>query len=98
MTVSGPAAIDDGAERELGLEGRADLAHEHQVERGIERPGDLEAHGHAAARQSEDHGSLILEAEQPLSKPAPCLGSIREERSRINIAVNSLEIVRSDVA
>src|SRR5690242_20939485 len=41
------------AQRQLGLERHADLAHQDDVERGVERPGDLDSDGDAAARQRQ---------------------------------------------
>ena len=48
------AALADRAHRELGLEGDSQLAHHDHVERGVQRPGDLEGDWHPAARQTED--------------------------------------------
>jgi hypothetical protein len=77
----GTAAVDDGAERELGLHGRADFAHEHEVERRIEGSGDLCCHRHTTARQGKHHRILVLEAEQSFGEALPGLLPVPEQGS-----------------
>lgn len=48
------AAGSDGADGELGLPGRTQLADDPYIERSVEGAGDLMGHGNAAARQGED--------------------------------------------
>ena len=47
---NGRAAVDDRAHRQFRLERHADLAHQNQIERGVERRGDLRRDRDAAAR------------------------------------------------
>ena len=51
--------VDDGAHGELRLKRHADLAHQDQVERGIERDRDLGRDRPAAARQREHDRPLL---------------------------------------
>jgi hypothetical protein len=50
VVVDGHAAVSDGAERELGIERRAELAYNQCVDRCIEGRGNLARHRYAAAR------------------------------------------------
>lgn len=65
------AAGGECADGELGVGGMADFAHEKNVERNVERAGDLGADGHAAARQREHEGVLAgLRGEVPCERLA----------------------------
>ncbi len=55
LVVHDEPARRDGADGQLGLTGRADLAHGQHVEHGTEASGDGCRDGHAAAGQAEDH-------------------------------------------
>ena len=48
------AARGDGPHRELRMGREAELSHDEDVERHVERPRDLVGHGYAAARKGED--------------------------------------------
>src|SRR5690606_38742360 len=60
----GMLAVDHRTDRQLRLHRRADLAHDHEIQRRAERRGHLESHGNAAARQRQHAGPAILESEQ----------------------------------
>ena len=77
----GLVAVGDGADRELRLPRRADLAHEGDVERGCERARDLGRHRHAAARQGEHEGVLQPHGREPLGQQPAGLGPIRKSYS-----------------
>ena len=49
----GRLAVDDGGQRQLGLPGRADLAHQQQIQRRIQRAGHDGADGYPAAGQRQ---------------------------------------------
>jgi len=49
------SARSDRAERELWLTGHADLAHQHHVERCVQRARYLKGYRHSAARQAENY-------------------------------------------
>ncbi len=69
-------ALPDGAERQLGLGGHAELAHDEYVQRRAERLGDLVGDRHPAARQAEDHHVLPAVVQQPLGQPAARVGAV----------------------
>ena len=50
----GMAAIHHRAHRKLGLKGDADLAHEEEIERCVERLGNLRRNHDATSRQREN--------------------------------------------
>ena len=77
----GLVAVGDGADRELRLSRRADLAHEGDVERGAKRARDLGRHRHAAARQGEHEGVLQSHGGEPLGQQPAGLGPVRESYS-----------------
>ena len=81
LVVDGHAAERHCAERQLGIESRAELAHDDHIERRTERRGDFERNGHAAARQAEhDHVFAQPQLAQTLSEL--CAGdSCDHERS-----------------
>jgi hypothetical protein len=45
----GPGPVDDSGERKLRRAGRPDLAHQQQIQRRVQRPGDLGRHWGAPA-------------------------------------------------
>jgi hypothetical protein len=63
---------------QLRLLRRADLAHQHQVQRRPERACDLEADGDAAARQREHEGVAVREAAQLGREQPPGVRAIPE--------------------
>jgi hypothetical protein len=73
------AAVDHGAERELGLERGADLAHEHEIEWCPERLSNLEPDRHAAARQGQHDRARPRQMHQPLGELAPGIAAIGEQ-------------------
>ena len=74
VTPSSPTAPTASS----GRCGRADLAHQHDVQRRAERGGDLGRDRHAAARQA-DHERVARHAGDPAARPA---GGRRPTRSR----------------
>jgi hypothetical protein len=72
------AALADGTHRQLGLEGQAELADDDDVERRIERPGDLEGDRHATTWQPQNDYILATEALQPLCQPTARIGPVHE--------------------
>jgi hypothetical protein len=71
-------AVDDGAHRQLPLEGHTDLAHQNEVQRRIERRRDLRGHDNAAARQRENDRPQVLVLRQRRRQLMSCVRSIRE--------------------
>ena len=61
----GMLAVDDRTERHFRRARRTDLAHEDQVERGMQGAGDLECDRHAAPGQRVDHRPLQRHRQQP---------------------------------
>ena len=49
------ASTGIGAEREIGLPGYPDFANEHDIERRVRCPDNVNADGDTAARQCQDH-------------------------------------------
>src|SRR5271166_3507592 len=70
--------VGDGAKSELRLPGYPDFAHEHDVERCVERLGNLETDGNAAARQCQDHRRPVFEMGQFGGQLAPGRAAIGE--------------------
>jgi hypothetical protein len=70
--------IDDGAHGELRLDRYADLAHQDQIERRMERGSYLSRNRHTAARQRQDHRVLILICRERLSQFATGFRAILE--------------------
>jgi hypothetical protein len=83
-------AIGDCAEGELGLPRHADLANEHDIERRIERLGNLKTDGDAAARQGQDHRLPVRQMCQLAGKAASGITAIC-----VFHRVASLKILRS---
>ncbi len=73
------APFGDGADAELGIAGRADLAHEQDVERGPERSRDLVAHRDAAARKGQHHRVLGGERPQRVGERRAGLAAVAED-------------------
>ncbi len=81
------APLDDGAQRQFRCAWRADLAHQHQVERGIQAARDRHGHGHAPARQCIDDGALRNHGPQSFCQLATGIGPVGEEESRFHAAI-----------
>ena len=64
------AAVHHGADREFGLPRHADLAHQQQVERRVQRARHLQPDRHAATRQREHDRIGQLHPRQPLAERA----------------------------
>ena len=64
------AAGGDGTHGELFVPGHAELAHDVDVERDAERPGDFARDGHAAARQRQHDHVVPIAIIGQLSEPA----------------------------
>src|SRR5262249_44935261 len=73
-----PSAVADRAERQFGLPRNADLAHENDIERRIERPGDLEPDRDAAARQGQHDRAPVFKMRQSARKLAAGIGAVGE--------------------
>ena len=85
------AAGGDRAHGQLLVAGHAELAHEEHVERRVQRPGDLVADRHAAARQPE-HDDVVAAGvvAQPLGQqPA----GVRRSRKRCGSGRRSCHLV-----
>ena len=52
--------VHDRAHGKFRLQGRADLAHQDQIERRLQPIGDLGRDRNATARQRQDHGMTVL--------------------------------------
>src|SRR6516165_11127434 len=70
--------VGNRTERELGLPGHPDLAHQHDIESCIERACDLEADRDTSARQYQDDRLPVFQMQQLFGKPAPGLATICE--------------------
>lgn len=73
----GPA-VDDRSHRELRLGWHTDLSHQDEIQRRVEPGCDLSGDGNAAARQCQDHRSLILVAGKSLGEQGAGIRSILE--------------------
>ncbi len=71
--------VNDGAEREFRLAGRADPTNEGEIKRGIQRFRRLEGHGDATARQPNDR-CLSQRSRQPLARVFSILEHRRASR------------------
>ncbi|GAA4254513.1 hypothetical protein GCM10022293_37580 [Azospirillum formosense] len=72
------AAIGHRADGQLRLERRADLAHEDDVERRMERFRHLGRHRDTAARQSQDDGLPGAEVSQTCGEVSASLAPVAE--------------------
>jgi len=64
-------ARSDCPHGELGLVGKPKFPHHNHVQGSIQGGGDFEGHGHAAARQAQDHNVLATQFRQtPAELPA----------------------------
>ncbi len=72
------AVLADGPDGELGVAGRADLAHDQHVQLGVERLRHLEGDGQAAARQPEHEGVRAGVGGEPGGQPAAGVGAVLE--------------------
>ena len=70
--------VGNRTERELGLPGHPDLAHQHDIESCVERACDLEADRDTAARQYQDDRLPVFQMQQLVSKLATGLAAICE--------------------
>ena len=74
------AVLADCTDCELGLERRAELAHDHHVERRAQRLGHLVGDDDAAARQADDErmlGAQMLEGSGKLPAGVPAVAERR---------------------
>jgi hypothetical protein len=76
-------SIDDRAKSQFRLVRRADLAHENDIERRLQRLGHLERHWNATAGKREDNRMGILVRHQPFRELAAGIAAILE-----NIAIS----------
>jgi len=72
----------DGADRELGLPGQADLAHDHDVERRVQGDRDLIGDDDAAARHADEHEVLAAMMREALGQLSPRVVAIAEPHVR----------------
>lgn len=71
------AAAGDGAEREFGLAGSAQLAHSEDVERQVEGVRDLAGDGNTSTGEGEDDGLMQAgERSEGLGKGAACVSAV----------------------
>jgi hypothetical protein len=71
-------AFDDGAERHFWRTRRTDLAHQNEIERGVQGARDFQSHRHPTTRQRIDDGAIKLHRDQPGRQLAACIGPIQE--------------------
>ncbi len=71
-------ALADRAHAQLAVVGHAQLADEDHVQRGAQHVGDLEGHGHAAARQAQDDRVLGAQVSQPVGQSPAGVHSVDE--------------------
>lgn len=65
-----PAALVHGADGELAVVGRADLAHQHHIELGLQLVGNELAHGHGAAWDGQHQripAAIVLQGSSQLA-------------------------------
>jgi hypothetical protein len=75
--------VDNGADAELLLAGRPDLADEEKIEIASKRLGNLEGDGYASARKREDNRMLIRILLQRKGEPPAGVAAILEETFRL---------------
>ena len=74
----GRSAVGHCTDCEFGLPRHPDLAHEYDIERCVERLGNLETDGDAAARQCEDHRLAFFQMRQLAGKATTGIAAICE--------------------
>jgi hypothetical protein len=72
------AVLADRAHAQLRLEGHAEFAHQDDVQRRSEVPGDFRGDRDAAPRQAEDDHVLVPEVVQTLGQAASSVVAIGE--------------------
>ncbi len=78
------AAIDHSAHRQFGLLRHANLAHQHEVERGLKHGRHFRRHRNATPRQRENHDRLAFVAGKRLGKFLAGLLSIFESHAPLH--------------
>jgi len=73
--------FDQGPGGQFRLTGRAKLAHQQQVEGGVQNAGDGQGHRHAATRQRINDGVGHRLAPEPPGKGFARFGSVGKHRS-----------------
>ena len=81
------AAFTDGSHRQLRLERHTQLPHHDDVQGCVQRRGDFEGDGNAAAGQSEDHDVLAAKVFEALAQPPPRFNPVLENAHRQPFAV-----------
>src|SRR5215472_13455763 len=74
----GRGAVCHCTDREFGLPRHPDLAYEDDIERRVERLGNLETDGNAAARQCQDHRLSFLQMRQLAGKATAGITAVCE--------------------
>src|SRR6202022_2066550 len=77
------AVLGHGADGELGVAGRADLAHGEDLDRRVQRAGHLDAHRHAPARKRHYHRLLLGEGHELRSELAARVAPVKELHTAI---------------
>ena len=72
-------AVDHRADPQLGLAGRAELAHDDHIERRIQRARDLEGHRNAAARHAQNDRILRFVFQQSRGELAAGVDAVIED-------------------
>ncbi len=77
------APVGDGADAELGLARRPQLARDEDVKRRVEGPRYLVPYGYPSPREGEDHGALLPVRGEPFSQPPAGVLSVSEGRRSV---------------
>src|ERR1022692_2620120 len=72
------AVFSDSSHRQLGLDGKANLAHNDDVQDGIESLGDLEGNRDSSSGQSQDDDARSPQPHQLAGKAPPRIGPVQE--------------------
>jgi hypothetical protein len=76
------AGLVDRADREFRLAGRAELAHHHHVEVGVEAASDLARHRHRAARDAQHQRAPAAQVRQRGGEVMGCIEAIGKKQAR----------------
>ena len=77
----GRVPIRDGTDGEFRLVRCTQFAHERDIQRRVEPPGDLRGHRHAAARKGKDERRGEVHFRQPLGQQQASLVAVRKDHS-----------------
>jgi hypothetical protein len=85
-------AVDDRAERQFLMPGRADLAHHEEIELRVEPCRHFVTDRRAAARQGQNEGVAVAEAVERAAKPPPGVTPVSEHQSCLLPAPDALTV------